>query len=51
MKRTRERIRRRKAEKVELLPHHRTRQVLQKRNTSKSERLAYILFDEQIPVS
>lgn len=51
MKRTRQRITRRKAEKVELLPHHRERQVLQKRNTSAAESVANILFNEPIPAA
>lgn len=51
MKRTRERITRRKAEKIQLLPHHRNREVLVKYNVSKTERLAHVLFNEPIPAA
>jgi hypothetical protein len=51
MKRTRQRIIRRKAEKVELLPHHRTREVLVKYNISQAELAANALFGEPIPAA
>ena len=47
----RNRIKTRKAEKVQLLPHHRNREVLEKRNTSRVELAARYLFNEPIPAA
>jgi hypothetical protein len=45
----RKRIQTKRRKKVQLLPHHRNREVLETRNTSKVELAARYLFNEPIP--